>query len=99
MAKYVTVEPGPKLAPGEVALWEVSEGHPDGEVMIAAPQQGEEARTYEVGRTPGVNARLADGRLVEKSSRAKAAAADEESEDAPAGGASRRRTNASGQSE
>lgn len=65
MAKHLTVEPGPKLQPGEVVLWEISEQHPDGEVLIAAPHKGEEARTYEVGHTPGVNARLADGRLIE----------------------------------
>lgn len=65
MASTVMVKPGDKLRPGEVALWEVSDEHPDGEVMISAPQKGEDAQPVKVGRTPAVNARLADGRLVE----------------------------------
>lgn len=67
MATHITVQPGPNLQPGEVALWEVDSAHPEGEVMISAPHKGEETKSFEVGRTTAVNARLGDGRLVEVS--------------------------------
>lgn len=67
--KTITVEPGPVLQPGEVALWEVHEDHPDGEVLIAAPHKGEEPAAATVARTAAVNARLSDGRLVEVGAR------------------------------
>jgi hypothetical protein len=83
MARTITVEPGPNLKPGEVALWEVSEEHPDGEVMISAPHKGEEARSWKVGRTPGVNERLGDGRLVQPGRKSPQDDDEEETPSAP----------------
>ena len=65
MANTITVKAGDSLRPGEVAIWEVNAEHPDGEVLIAAPHPGEQVPVFTVARTPAVNARLNDGRLVE----------------------------------
>ncbi len=64
MAETISVEGGSNLREGEVALWEVHPDHPDGEVYVA---QGDDP--VRVARTPMVNTRLADGRLVEASGR------------------------------
>lgn len=64
-ANTITVAPGPKLKPGQVAIWEKADEHPDGEVYLAAPHQGQEAETADVARTGEVSKRLSDGRLVE----------------------------------
>ena len=61
----ITVAPGPKLEPGQVAIWERDPDHPNGEVYLAAPHEGEETQTIEVARTGLVSQRLSDGRLVE----------------------------------
>ncbi len=75
MAKTITVAPGPALAAGQVAIWEVNTEHPDGEVYLAAPHVGEDAPAAEVARTPEVSKRLSDGRLVEAEARRVAAPA------------------------
>lgn len=80
MADMITVQPGPALDPGQVALWEQHPDHPDGEVYIAAPHPGEEPATHRVARTPEVALRLSNGRLAEVSRRRSAAAEDDEAE-------------------
>lgn len=76
----ISVKPGERLRPGEVALWERHEDHPDGEVFIAAPPAGGTAGSYRVAQTPEVLARLGDGRLV----RAGRARDEDDEDEAPA---------------
>lgn len=69
-ANTITVAPGPKLKPGQVAIWERDPEHPaneDGmhEVYLAAPHMGQEAERIKVARTAEVSKRLSDGRLIE----------------------------------
>lgn len=64
-ANTITVTAGPKLKPGQVAIWEKDAEHPKGEVYLAAPHEGEEPETIEVARTGEVSKRLSDGRLAE----------------------------------
>lgn len=84
MARTITVQAGPDLKPGEVALWEVHDDHPDGEVMIAKAHPGEQERSHKVARTPAVNARLSDGRLVQPGRRSQDDDEDEETMAEPA---------------
>lgn len=79
-ANTITVAPGPKLEPGQVAIWERDPEHPANEegqheVYLAAPHVGEEAASIEVGRTAEVSKRLSDGRLVEVRASRRAASA------------------------
>jgi hypothetical protein len=76
MARTITVAPGPNLQPGEVAIWEVDERHPDGEVFLAKAHKGEDDPTIEVARTNAINTRLGDGRLIECEARPKPAPRD-----------------------
>jgi hypothetical protein len=67
MANTITIGPGEKLEPGQVAIWERDALHPDGEIYLA---DGDEP--IEAARTAAVQARIADGRLVETEARPKA---------------------------
>ena len=62
----IRVKPGPKLAPGQVAIWDRDEAHPDGEVFLAKPQPDdtEQEPEIEVAETAGVLQALGDGRLA-----------------------------------
>ena len=81
MAQTISVVAGPRVGPGQVALWERHADHPDGEVYVAAPSGGEDAQGVRVARTAEVLTRLGDGRLAEVGRRR---AADDEDEEAPA---------------
>ena len=70
-ANTITVAPGPKLKPGQVAIWERDPEHPGGEIYLAAPHEGQEAAHVKVARTAEVSKRLSDGRLVETDGRGK----------------------------
>lgn len=80
--EHITVSIGPKAKAGRVVLHEQSDMHPDGEAYIAAPAEGEEAKSFSVGRTPAVEQHIRTGELVEgggaASARAKAKAEDTE---------------------
>jgi hypothetical protein len=71
MADTITIGPGEKLEAGQVAIWERDARHPDGEIYLA---DGDEP--IEAYRTGAVQARIADGRLVETEARPKARPAD-----------------------
>lgn len=60
MPPIITVAPGPKLRPGEVAIWERHADHPDGEIFLA---EGNEP--IQAARTPLVSERMSKGRLTE----------------------------------
>lgn len=60
MPTIITVAPGPKLRPGEVAIWERHADHPDGEIFVA-----EGNAPIQLARTPLVSERMSKGRLVE----------------------------------
>lgn len=66
---YVNVVAGPTVAAGKVVLWERNPSHPDGEVFIAAPEDGQDAKPVKAARTSDVEGHLRSGALVEVGSR------------------------------
>lgn len=64
MADQITVVPGPEAVAGRVILWERDPAHPDGEVYLAAPEEGDTAAPQRVGSTAAVAAAMREGRLV-----------------------------------
>lgn len=83
----ITVKPGPKLAPGQVAIWDRDAAHPGGEVFLAKPHtdDAEQGPEIEVAETGAVTQALADGRLARADKRrGRRPAAEEDEADAPA---------------
>ena len=81
MADTIRVVPGPKLDPNRVALWEVHDDHPGGEVFVAGPEP------VEVAQTSLVNEKLSRGILARASEAPRQAqpAAAPESREEPTG--------------
>lgn len=63
MADTITIKAS-KAAGNRVALWDVDDAHPDGEVYVA----GQDAEPVEAAETPRVLEALRDGRVEKVSS-------------------------------
>lgn len=70
MADTIWVTAGPKAAPGRVALWEVDDAHPDGELWVDHASEAVEAAP-----TSGVRRAIGAGTLAEADAPAEASAA------------------------